>query len=178
MDYSALIDKYYSDNLQLKEILLQHSRQVADRCLKIASLHPDFNLDISFLEEAAMVHDIGIFLTDAPGICCKGDAPYLCHGYLGAELMRKEGYERHARVCERHTGTGLTANDIMHRGLQLPLQDFCPETLEEQIICYADKYYSKTKLGLEKTPEKVIEGLQKFGSEGVNRFLKWKQLFE
>ena len=44
--------------------------------------------------------------------------------------MRIEGYPRHARVCERHTGTGITQAMIEERGLPLPLQDFMPETLE------------------------------------------------
>ena len=36
-----------------------------------------------------MLHDIGIFQTDAPGIHCFGSQPYICHGRLGAELLRK-----------------------------------------------------------------------------------------
>ena len=35
-----------------------------------------------------MLHDIGIFRCNAPDIDCHGDAGYICHGYLGAELMR------------------------------------------------------------------------------------------
>ena len=138
MDYLALIDKYYADNEPLKEILLTHSRMVADRCLRIAQAHPELNLDTAFLEEAAMLHDIGIFLTNAPGISCFGTHPYICHGYLGAELMRREGFPKHARVCERHTGTGLTLQNILEQNLPLPHQDFVPETLEEQVVCYAD----------------------------------------
>ena len=138
----------------------------------------ELNLDAGFLEEAAMVHDIGIFMTDADGIHCHGEAPYLCHGYLGAELMRREGYERHARVCERHTGTGLTAENIAERNLPLPHRDFLPETLEEQVICYADKYFSKTHLGEEKSYEKVVASLQKYGEQGVITFRKWRELFE
>lgn len=178
MDFLALIDKYYADNPPLKEILLCHSRQVANRCLKIAQAHPELNLDTVFLEEAAMVHDIGIFMTDAEGIHCHGEAPYLCHGYLGAELMRREGFERHARVCERHTGTGLTKENIEARDLPLPHRDFQPETLEEQVICYADKYYSKTHLNKEKSYEKVIASLQKYGEQGVMIFQRWKEVFE
>lgn len=178
MDFLALINKYYEDNPPLKEILLRHSRQVADRCLKIAANHPELKLDVTFLEEAAMVHDIGIFLTDAESICCHGSAPYLCHGYLGAELMRREGYERHARVCERHTGTGLTRATIEERDLPLPHRDFLPETMEEKVICYADKYYSKTHLNKEKSYEKVLDSLQKYGEQGVITFREWKETFE
>ena len=99
-----LIDKYYPQDNELKHILNVHSRSVADKALWIAGKHPELNLDTVFLEEAAMLHDIGIFLTHAPGIQCFGTEPYICHGYLGAGLVRKEGFPRHALVCERHTG--------------------------------------------------------------------------
>lgn len=178
MDFLALINKYYAENTPLEEILLVHSRQVADRCLEIAAKHPEMKLDTTFLEEAAMIHDIGIFMTDADKIFCFGEAPYLCHGYLGAQLMRKEGYERHARVCERHTGTGLTKEIIIERNLPLPHQDFQPETLEEKLICYADKYYSKTHLKKEKSFEQVVNSLQKHGEQVVATFKQWKELFE
>lgn len=48
MDAIALIDKYYADNPRLRELLWIHSRQVADRCLKIAALHPELDLDKAF----------------------------------------------------------------------------------------------------------------------------------
>ena len=106
MDALAIINKYYPEDNELKHILLTHSRSVADKALWIAGKHPELNLDKQFLEEAAMLHDIGIFMTDADGICCFGSYSYICHGYLGADLMRKEGFPRHALVCERHTGAG------------------------------------------------------------------------
>ena len=82
MDFLSLIHKYYADNPELENLLLLHSRQVAQRALSIARKKPELNMDCEFLEEAAMLHDIGIFLTDAPGIGCHGTAPYLLHGFL------------------------------------------------------------------------------------------------
>lgn len=99
----TIIDKYYPEDNERKHILLVHSRLVAEKALSIADHHPELQLDKDFLYEAGMLHDIGIFLTNAPGIFCFGDQPYVCHGYLGADLMRQEGYPRHALVCERHT---------------------------------------------------------------------------
>ena len=96
-----IIDKYYADNAPLRNLLVFHSQQVTERALSIAKAHPELGLDEAFIAQAAMLHDIGIFLTDAPGIHCHGKEPYLMHGYLGAQLMRREGYEAIARVCER-----------------------------------------------------------------------------
>ncbi len=125
-----------------------------------------------------MLHDIGIFKCDAAGIQCFGTEPYICHGRIGAELLRSEGFPRHARVCERHTGAGITKAQIIAQNLPLPQQDFLPETMEEKVICYADKFFSKTHLDREKTIEQAEKSLSKFGEEGVLRFREWEKCFD
>jgi uncharacterized protein len=178
MDYQSIIDEYYPSENELRRILMVHSRQVADRCLLIARKHPELRLDSEFLEEAAMLHDLGIFRTNAPGIQCFGTEPYIRHGIIGGEILRQKGWERHARVCERHTGTGLSAWDIEQQQLPLPHEDFMPEELEEQVVCYADKFYSKTRPGTERTVMEAMRALEKFGWDGIKRFQKWVDLFE
>ena len=96
-----IIRKYYTLDSLAGQSLLIHSQLVRDKALAIAMRHAEMDLDISFIKEAAMLHDIGIFLTNAPDIGCFGEYPYICHGYLGADLLRKEGLPRHALVCER-----------------------------------------------------------------------------
>lgn len=161
----------------MKHILLTHSRSVADKALEIAGRHPELGLDRDFLYEGAMLHDIGIFLTDADSIFCFGDKPYICHGYLGADLMRAEGYPRHALVCERHTGAGLSLEQILAQDLPVPHRDMVPVSMEEQVICFSDKFFSKTHLDREKTIEKARKSLEKYGLAGVQRFDKWCKLF-
>lgn len=160
------------------QILLRHSRDVAERVVDIACRHPQWGVDLQFIHEAAMLHDIGVIHTDAPGICCHGTHPYLAHGILGGNILRHEGLVRHARVAERHTGTGLTAAQIKQRGLPLPQVDLVPLSLEEQLVCYADKFYSKSRLDCVKTLEQVELSLAKFGSQGVAIFRHWREMFE
>ena len=164
MDYQAIIDKYYPADDELRRVLLLHSRQVADRCLQIVKKHRELPVDVQFLEEAAMLHDIGIYQCDAPSIHCHGTEPYIKHGPIGGDLLRQEGFPRHARVAERHTGTGLPG--------------FEPETLEEQIVCYADKFYSKSNPDHVRTVAETAQSLEKFGHEGVLKFLSWAEKFE
>lgn len=178
MDYNAIIDKYYPQENELKNILTVHSRAVADKALAICDKHPELNADRQFVEEAAMLHDLGIFKCDADGIQCFGTEPYICHGTIGAQILREEGYPRHARVCERHTGTGISLKQIEERNLPIPHKDLMPETIEEIIVCYADKFFSKTKLDREKTVEQAMKSLEKFGQEGVEKFKKWVAMFE
>ncbi len=177
MNPSEIIKKYYSENSKAYHILTAHSRSVAGKALEIARRHPELNLDLAFIEEAAMLHDIGIFKCDAGEIDCHGEAPYVCHGYLGAELMRSEGYPRHALVCERHTGTGLSLKMIEEQDLPVPHRDMRPVSWEEQIICFADKFFSKMNLDKEKSPENIRKGLSKYGEETVSQFDAWCKLF-
>ena len=172
-----VILKYYPDDNELRRLLIHHSTQVAAHALGVAARHPELNLNTDVLYRGAMLHDIGIYKTDAPGIHCHGTLPYLLHGRCGAEMLRGEGDEAMARICERHTGTGLTAAQIQERGLLLPPGDYCPETLEEQVVCYADKFYSKSHPDKAKSIERVITSLEKFGHDGVEIFQKWHQLF-
>ena len=173
-----LIHKYCEGNKALEQVLLRHSEDVARRALQIARAHPELGADETFLWEAAMLHDIGIVRVDAPSIFCYGTEPYIRHGLLGGEILRSEGLPRHARVAERHTGTGLTAAEIERQNLPLPRRDLTPESIEEQIVCYADKFYSKTRLDTEKTPEQALRSLEKFGSDGLDVFREWIKRFE
>lgn len=182
IDYEEIIKKYCADNAELLHILLTHSRQVADRALKIIEAHPEWvesgEIDPVFVEEAAMLHDIGVVFCNAPKIHCMGSHAYIEHGYLGAEILRQEGLPKHASVAERHTGTGITIEQIVRENLPIPLQDYSPRTLEERLICYADKFYSKTKLGQDKPMSKIRQHLWKYGSDTVNRFDEMQVLFE
>jgi uncharacterized protein len=127
-----------------------------------------------------MLHDIGIFLTKAPDIGCYGDRDYVCHGYLGRDLLEKEGLPVHALVCERHVGVGLSLSDILDWNLPLPAREMLPVTLEEKIICYADKFYSKKSGALcsEKTLEEVREDIRKYGDDKLQRFDEMTLLFQ
>ncbi len=177
----SLIDKYYSDSPALKDILVLHSRAVARKALECAARHPELKLDLPFVEEAAMLHDIGIFLTYAPSILCQGKLPYIAHGIAGQLILETEGLPDHARVCARHTGRGLTAEDIRRQKMPLPDRDFLPESLEEKLICYADKFFSKSgdaaNLEREKPLEKVRGQMAAFGPASLSRFDELHRLF-
>lgn len=187
LDYKTIINEYYPEGTTLRDILIVHSRRVADKALAIhRSLQPQHEADASTIEAAAMLHDIGIFLCDAAGIECYGTEPYICHGTLGAKLLRAnahrwgytaESIEPFARVCERHTGAGLTAADITRQNLPLPAQNLLPETYLEKLICYADKFFSKTHPDREKPLDRVLLSMQKFGSDSYERFLLLHQQF-
>ncbi|MDE5840098.1 MAG: HDIG domain-containing protein [Muribaculaceae bacterium] len=177
MNLGAIYHKYYEEGSSLLNLLLTHSEMVAQKALDVAA-HARLNIDRDFVHDAAMLHDIGIFRCNAPGISCLGNEPYIRHGVIGAELMRSEGLEKIARVCERHTGAGLTAKEIAEAGLPLPHMDFLPESLEEKLICYADKFFSKSGNPKEEKPlERVRSSMAKFGAASLARFDEMHSLF-
>lgn len=177
MDVVAIIEKFYTKDSELYSILMSHSADVTKKALAIAKNHPELDIDTKFVSEAGMIHDIGIFRTNAPSIQCFGSEPYMCHGIVGSEIMQKEGYSRHALVCERHTGAGLTVDEIISEELPLPHRDFVPISIEEQVICFADCFFSKTHLGEEKSVEKVRKSLSKYSDRSVKQFDKWCKMF-
>lgn len=165
-----IIRRFYPTDSQRYHILVRHGEDVASLAQEIAQAHPQLDIDETFVYEASLLHDIGIFLTNAPGIDCHGNEAYIRHGYLGAELLRSLGLPRHALVAERHTGAGITAEDIVRQGIDLPPGIYTPQSIEEELICYADKFYSKTKLSQRKPLNKVLSSMARHGEEAVLRF--------
>jgi uncharacterized protein len=86
---------------------------------------------------------------------------------------------RHGLVCERHVGVGISAEDIRRFDLPLPVRDMRPVTVEEQIICYADKFFSKNGGGTsrEKSVTEIVASLRPYGTDKVERFMGWVELF-
>lgn len=174
-DWKSVIDLYYPADRKVRGILLTHSRAVADCALGLA-VRNGLDLDPAQIEAAAMLHDIGIIATDAPGIDCHGTEPYLCHGPIGADMLRRAGIdEALARVAERHTGAGLTPDEIAAAGLPLPPgRDYMPRTLLERLVCYADCFYSKApdmeRLSKPKPLERVKASMARFGPGVLARF--------
>ena len=177
LDYIKILEKYYSPSSELYNLLIAHSQQVANFAIDIIEHNPNLCIDKEFVYEAAMLHDIGIFKCHAPSIFCTGDMPYICHGYIGRELLEAEGLPRHALVCEHHTGSGLSLDDIVAQGLPLPHRDMLPTTIEEKLVCYADKFFSKSRIAPAKPLEKVQAEMARFGEASLARFNELTALF-
>ena len=180
MDPIELLEEYYDPQSKAFEILVAHGEQVANKALAAAEQVPDLKPDLDFINTAAMLHDLGIFLTHSPGFGCYGTHPYVCHGILGSALLKEKGHPELALVCERHVGVGISIADIQRHNLPLPNRDLIPVSIEEQIICYADKFFSKNGNGrpAEKTIAAIIDSLGRYGPDKVHRFESWVQMFE
>jgi len=174
-----VVGRYYAADSKSCRILLEHGWRVAAKALAAAARVAHLQPDLDFIRSAAILHDIGIFLTDSPGLDCHGTEPYIRHGILGRDILDALGYPRHGLVCERHVGVGISAEDIRRFNLPLPERDMRPVNIEEEIICYADKFFSKNGGGppREKSVAEIVEGLGRFGEDKAERFMLWVNRF-
>jgi uncharacterized protein len=86
-----------------------------------------FDVDLALVEAGALLHDLGRSVTHGVG-----------HGAVGGELARGLGLPvAVARIIERHVGAGIPGDEAAELGL--PEGEYVPESLEEKVVCYADK---------------------------------------
>ncbi len=106
----------------------RHSINVANKALKIANKIKKIQVNKNLVEIGALLHDIGRCISHG-----------FDHGLLGGEILLSYGLsERLARICETHLLGGLDKEDAKKVGL--PIKDYLPNTLEEKIVCLADKH--------------------------------------
>jgi uncharacterized protein len=175
-----IIAEFYEPGSGSHQILVEHGRQVADKAVEVAMRVSHLKPNLNFIKEAAMLHDLAIFETNTPELGCTGKHPYVCHGYLGRKILENKGLPMHGLVCERHVGVGISSEEIRRYHLPLPERDMIPISIEEQIICYADKFYSKNGEtdGREKSVEDILNSLYRYGPEKAARFQSWLRLFK
>ena len=179
MNPVEILAKQFGANRAGFEIVYRHSRMVADKALAIARRSQGLDLDLEFLEQAALLHDIGVSRIYAPMLHCFGKSPYICHGIIGRAILEAEGYPQHALVCERHIGVGLSVSDIADQVLPLPEREMSPVSSAERIVTLADLFFSKKggDLEREKSLARVRSDLLKFGPHKVAIFDGWLQEF-
>jgi uncharacterized protein (TIGR00295 family) len=75
----------------------------------------------------ALLHDIG-----------RSQIQTVSHGYVGAGILEKEGVDSIVvDIVRRHVGAGISPEEAVV--LNFPPGDYVPRTLEEKIVCFADK---------------------------------------
>ncbi|MBT3312188.1 MAG: HDIG domain-containing protein [Desulfobacterales bacterium] len=180
MNINKLIEEYYEPGTMAYDIFLTHAKQVSEKAVDIAKRFQYVSLDTDFIKSAAFLHDIGMCMTDSPEIGCHGEHPYVCHGYLGREILESRGFPMHGMVCERHLGIGISVEDIKAQKLPLPERDMKPVTMEEQIICYADKFFSKSSelINHERSVDEVMDMVKnQYGEDKLSLVKSWINMF-
>ncbi|MFI0481575.1 HD domain-containing protein [Actinomadura sp. 9N215] len=147
--------------------------EVAERIMDDGGL----DLDKELVRAGCLLHDVGVYrLYDVNGeIDHEG---YVRHGVLGHELLRDEGFPGEiCRFCSRHTGVGLTRDDVERQRLPLPAGDYTAESGEERLVMYADKFHSKTNPPTFVTADSFAVRVRRFGADKVAAFEAMRQRF-
>ena len=109
--------------------VVKHCRIVSDYAVKLAKAFQkkDRNVDVRLVEIAGLLHDIGRSKTHS-----------VDHALVGAQIARSLRLpDSIVLIIERHAGGGIPRDEA--RSLGWPVKDYVPQSLEEKIVCYADK---------------------------------------
>ncbi len=133
----------YAPSEKVFTLVFTHCQIIAGIAEQLLQARP-VTVSVDLVKAGALLHDIGAYkFIDENGIFDKSN--YLRHGIEGYKMLKEEGLpEELCRIAERHTGVGITQEDIIRQKLTLPLKDYVAETTEEKLIMYADKFHSKT----------------------------------
>ena len=179
LDYLNLIHKYIQPNSNAYKYYIVHVTLVTQKAVSIAKNLGLSTQQIEFIEEATMLHDIGIIQVNMPSIGCYGNKPYLQHMTIGKEILLKEGLPKHAEIAEKHTT--ITKEQIIKLKLPLEPKDMFPTFLEGEIIAYSDMFFTKhpALLWQERLYENVLKICENEygGGKTIKLFKKWHEKF-
>ena len=148
--------------LKIQLSVRRHSEKVAEKAIELTKKIRKVKVNMNLIEIGAILHDIG-----------RAKTHDFKHALMGGKILRQRGLsDKLARICETHILGGLDKEDSKNVGL--PEKDFLPLTIEEKIICLADKYIAGTR---EVTiQERFNKWFQKYGKSKI--LLKTKKRIE
>ena len=128
--------------------VIAHCQAVASLALELAEKFKakNYPVDLALVEAGALLHDLGRSKTHSVN-----------HAVEGMKLAQAEGLPD-AVICiiKRHVGAGITAEEAEWLGW--PKDNYVPQSLEEKIVCYADKCIgSDTRIPVEATIKQLHE---------------------
>lgn len=130
-DALALHKKYGSN-----ERIIDHCKTVAGVAMVIADEFEKRGkeVDSRVVLAGALLHDIG-----------RSRIQTVRHGLEGSQMLEGEGVDgKVVEVVRKHVGAGISS--VEAETLNLPDYDYVPRTLEERIVCFADKMVDSDKV--------------------------------
>lgn len=128
--------------------VINHCKAVANIALEITKKFQDkgIQVDSILIEVGALLHDMGRSITHN-----------VDHAVIGAKIAKEAGLpESVISIIKRHVGGGITRDEAKKLGWKDDI--YIPLTLEEKIVCYADKLIENSKSApLGNTIEKLIK---------------------
>jgi uncharacterized protein len=154
---------------QAIEILRKHncSPRVIEHCQAVAALAlqiakqleaKNYQVNMQLIEAGALLHDLG-----------RSKTHKVDHSIIGAEIAQEEGLpEEIILIIKRHVGAGITPEEAQWLGW--PKDNYIPQTLEEKIVCYADKCIDSNKqIPVQVTIQQLRDGHMDDAAERVRK---------
>jgi len=168
------LHKKYAPTDRAFNLVFTHSTIVKDIAEQIITKR-SLDINSKLVNVGALLHDIGVYsIINIEGEL--DESNYIQHGIRGYNILKQEGFsENICRFTERHTGVGISQNDVISQNLNIPPKDYTAESLEEKLIMYSDKFHSKNQqFNSFDTYSKYIG---RFGKDKVQKFNLLSQLF-
>jgi uncharacterized protein len=133
-------------------------------CAIAERLVDGLGVDVGLVRAGCLLHDIGVYRLYSGGVL--DHARYVRHGVLGHGLLAEAGFaETLCRFCSHHVGVGLTRDDVRRQDLPIPVADYLPETVEERLVMYADKFHTKASPPAFLTADSYAARVRRFGED-------------
>ncbi len=119
-----------------RDVTVEHCKTVARVAMVLSE---EFErrgvvVDSRAVQAGALLHDIGRSRTQT-----------VRHGLEGSAVVEQEGVDRKVvEIVKKHVGAGISPEEAKRLGL--PDLDYVPRTLEERIVCFADKMVDSNKI--------------------------------
>lgn len=118
--------------LNFSSHIIHHQQAVMRKALNLAHNIKHTPINRELICVGSLLHDIGRLKSHE-----------LIHTAYGGDILRELGYpEELARIAETHSLGGMTSAEAQQLGL--PARDYVPRSIEEKIVCLADKFLSGT----------------------------------
>lgn len=137
------LHKKYAPSQKVFDLVYGHC-QIVEQMALWCSQNSNLVIDQNLLSSSALLHDLGSYVFFDKQANNLNSQLYPLHAILGAKIVRDEGLEEKISfIIETHILTGLTKQEIKDYDWRLPLKDYLPQTIEAQIVGYADCFHSK-----------------------------------
>ena len=161
-----LLHEKHAPNIEAFNRVFTHCLIVWDIAKAIIESN-QLDVNAELVKAGCLLHDVGVYSLYRDNWF--DEDMYITHGIVGYQILKDEGYgEQICRIASHHTGVGLSRNDIKQQGLPLPDEDYLAETIEEELVMYADKFHSKQPRF--NSYDGYKNTVSKFGDDKVKRF--------
>lgn len=130
--------------------VLKHCELVSAKAFELASkIAKHTRIDMELCRVGGLLHDIG-----------RVKSYSIDHGVIGAEMLKDHPIL--ARIAESHIGGGIDKEEAERVGL--PVKDYAPISIEEKVVCYADKLVQGDRYA-DDISEEVVKLEKKLGKD-------------